>query len=87
MTMESMAGDPQEEPNGRIRRARGYVQKHQEMTRIGLIIGIGFASPFLVAAGMATLRGSGRETTAWLLSATLILVAVPSLALWSSRRD
>ena len=87
MTMESMAGEPRKERDGRMRRAWGYVQKHQEMTRIGLIIGIGFAIPFLVAAGMATLRGSGRETAAWLLSATLILVGVPSLALWSSRRD
>ena len=85
--MESMAEDPREEPNGRIKRACGYLRKHQEMAKIGLFIGGGFASPFLVAAGMATLRGSGRETTAWLLSATLILVAVPSLALWSSRRD
>ena len=60
-----------------MRRAWGYVQKHQAMTRIGLIIGIGFAIPFLNAAGLATLRGSGRETTAWLLSAILILIAIP----------
>ncbi len=87
MTMESTTGQPREERNGWRKKAWGYVRKHQETTSIGLAIGGGGAIPFLVAAGLATLRGSGREATVWLASAVLILVALPSLALWSSRRD
>ena len=81
--MESTQG----ERNGRVGRAWGYIQRHGGMAKIGLAIGIGLATPFLVATGLAATRGHWAEVTAWLISATLLLVTMPSLALWSSRRD
>ncbi len=87
MTMESTAREQREERNGWWKRAWGYVRKHQGMTKIGLAIAGGVATPFLVAAVMATVRGAGLEATVWLVSAILMVVTMLSLALWSSRRD
>lgn len=85
--MESRQAEPQEEGNRRVSRSWEYVQRHGEMARIGLAIGTGLAVPFLVATGIAATRGDGAEAAAWLISAVLMLVTMPSLAIWSSRRD
>ena len=85
--MESPQTEPQEERNRRVGRGWGYVQRHGGMAKIGLAIGIGLAVPFLVATGIAATRGDGAEAAAWLISAILMLVTMPSLALWTSRRD
>ena len=73
--------------DNRWKRAREYVRKHREMTRIGMIIGCCLAVPFLLAATLAAARGAGAETAVWLGSALLMVAAMAALALWSSRRD
>ena len=85
--MESTTGGQREEPAKWWKRAQGYVRKHQGMAKIGLAIGVGFAAPFLVAATMAATRGACKEAAVWIASAILMVVTMPSLALWSSRRD
>lgn len=85
--MGSTTGGQQEKRNQRWPSATGYLGKHSGMAMIGLFIGIGLAVPFIVAGVLAALRGSGAEVSAWLLSALLLLLTMPSLALWASRRD
>ena len=56
------------------------------MAKIGLVIGLGLA-PFGVGTGLAATRGASTEAAVWFASTLLMLVAMPSLVLWASRRD
>ena len=87
MKMTSRTKEQQENRNGWWKRARAYVSKHRGMTKLGLAIGGGFATPFIVAGSLAMSQGKGREATAWFGSALLMLATAMTMALWSSRRD
>ena len=87
MKVTSTTKEQQANRNGWWKRARGYVTKHRGMTKLGLVIGGGFATPFIVAGLIAISQGKGREATAWFGSALLMFKAAITMALWSSRRD
>ena len=73
--------------DGWWKRAREYMGKHREMTKIGMVIGGCLAAPFLLATVLAAGRGAGAEAAVWFGSAFLMVLAMTVLALWSSRRD
>ena len=87
MKVTSRTKEQQANRNGWWKRTRGYVGKHRGMTKLGLLIGGGFATPFIVASLPAISQGNGREAAAWLGSAFLMLATAMTMALWSSRRD
>ncbi len=85
--MTSRTEEQQADRDGWWKRTQGYVGKHRGMTKIGLVIGSGFATPFIVASLPAISQGTGREAAAWLGSAFLMFATAMTMALWSSRRD
>ena len=81
------AEEKQANRDGWWKRTRRYVSKHRGMAKIGLVIGGGFATPFIVASLPAISQGAGRDAAAWLGSAFLMFATAMTIALWSSRRD
>ena len=87
MKVTSRTTEQQANRDGWWKRTRGYVGKHRGMAKLGLVIGGGFATPFIVAGLLAISQGTGREAAAWLGSALLMFAIAVTMALWSSRRD
>ena len=85
--MASRTEEQQENREWWGKRAGGYIGKHKGMTKVGLVIGVGFAIPFIIASLLAIGRGEGLEAVVWFVSAVLAFGTAMAMALWSSRRD
>ena len=87
MKVTSRTDEQQANRDGWWKRTRGYLGKHLGMTKLGLVIGGGFATPFIVASLPAISQGAGRDAAAWLRSAFLMFATSLGMSIWISRRD